>query len=89
MIRLYFQFYYYHPFSSPFPGGYDATANILRDLADKEFHTISRSFHALENNMSAKLMSSLEYEGAVEYAYHFDATLYGRFLRKIAQHFFS
>jgi tryptophan 7-halogenase len=74
--------YYYHPFSSPFPNGYDATP-LLREMSTP-FHRVSKSFNLMENSKSPKHKSSGNYEGAVEYAYHFDAKKFGALLAKNA-----
>lgn len=73
--------YYYHPFASPFPGGYDATSLLI---SRGDFHQVSQSFQFMEQAKSAKAISSGSYEGVVEYAYHFDATSFGALLKRNA-----
>lgn len=74
--------YYYHPFSSPFPNGFDATPVLVG--ASDAFHSVSKSFYLMEKNRSPKRMSSENYDGVVEYAYHFDAKRFGELLAKNA-----
>lgn len=74
--------YYYHPFSSPFPGGYDATALLLADRVP--FHQVSKSYLLMEGGRSAKQVSSGSFQGVVDYAYHFDASKFCSLLAKNA-----
>lgn len=76
--------YYYHPFSSPYPGGYDVTPFYLSNAESMEFGSVTDSVVLMERGKSAKRVSSPEYQGAVEYAYHFDALKFGQLLAKNA-----
>lgn len=81
--------FYYHPFSSPFPGGYDVTNYWLNNKADCEFSTLSEIYSVAELNRSPKQKSSPPYVGAVDYAYHFNAVKFADLLAKNAREKFS
>ncbi|AFU98081.1 tryptophan halogenase family protein [Simiduia agarivorans] len=70
---------YFHPFASPFPNGYDATSCLLSQ-PDVRFDSVSAAAPLMESGRSPKLISSSEYEGVVDYAYHFDAKKFGELL---------
>ncbi len=75
---------YYHPFSSPFPGGTDITALYLNHADTMNFSDVSEVVALAEAMKSPKKMSSPPYEGAVNYAYHFNAVKFGQLLAKNA-----
>lgn len=73
--------FYYHPFSSPFPQGFDVTDHWLSQNADYCFSTLSESYPLSEQDCCPKRTSSGSYVGVVDYAYHFNA---GKFSELIA-----
>lgn len=81
--------FYYHPFSSPFPSGYDVTNYWLNNKADFEFSQLSEIYSVAELNRSPKQKSSPPYVGAVDYAYHFNAVKFADLLAKNAREKFA
>ncbi|MBR7799365.1 tryptophan halogenase family protein [Undibacterium fentianense] len=77
--------WYYHPFASPFPGGVDATALYQQHAHAMQFSDFCESATLAESLRSPKQISSLEYEGEVNYAYHFNAVKFGQLLAKNAR----
>ena len=73
--------FYYHPFSTPYPQGFDVTDYWLSRNPDYCFSHISESFALSEHDRCPKRKSSGPYVGAVDYAYHFNA---GKFSELIA-----
>lgn len=76
---------YYHPFSPPYPQGFDLTNYWLNNREKLAFSSLSE-FHCVANdNKSPKQVSSPPYEGVVDYAYHFDAAKFSLLLSKNAR----
>ncbi len=73
--------YYYHPFSSPYPQGFDITDYWLQAEKASGFSRLSEIFSIAESDRCPKHKSSPPYVGAVDYAYHFNA---GKFSDLIA-----
>ncbi|MFV8782313.1 tryptophan halogenase family protein [Microbulbifer sp. SA54] len=65
--------FYYHPFGSPYPEGFDVTDYWLRSEKKSGFSLLSDSYFLSEENRCPKHKSSPPYIGAVDYAYHFNA----------------
>lgn len=76
---------YYHPFASPYPGGVDATALYLNDPQRMAFSDVSDAPLLSDAMRCPKHMASAPYEGAVNYAYHFNAVKFGQLLAKNAK----
>jgi len=76
---------YYHPFSSPFPGGIDVNALYLKNASSMQFAEVSEVPVLADAMKSPKKVSSAAYEGAVNYAYHFNAVKFGQLLAKNAR----
>jgi tryptophan halogenase len=76
---------YYHPFSSPYPGGADVTALYLNNCDHMDFSDVTEAVALAEAMKSPKKMSSAPYEGVVNYAYHFNAVKFGQLLAKNAR----
>lgn len=75
---------YYHPFSSPYPGGVDATALYLSDPAHSVFSDVT-DVPLLSDAMRApKCVSSAPFDGIANYAYHFNAVKFGQLLARNA-----
>ncbi|QIL89796.1 tryptophan 7-halogenase [Microbulbifer sp. SH-1] len=74
--------FYYHPFSAPFPQGFDVTDHWLSQNSGLCFSTLSESYPLSEQDRCPKRKSSPPYTGAVDYAYHFNA---GKFSELIAE----
>lgn len=77
--------YYYHPFSSPYPEGYDLTDYWLAGKGKDGFSRLADAYFIAEQNRSPKLMSSPPYRGAVDYAYHFNAGKFSELIANNAQ----
>ncbi len=77
--------FYYHPFASPYPAGIDVTSLYLKNAATMHFAEVSEVPVLAEAMRSPKRISSLPYEGAVNYAYHFNAVKFGQLLAKNAR----
>lgn len=65
--------FYYHPFGSPYPDGFDVTDFWLDSERTSGFSRLSDSYSLSEENRCPKHKSSPPYMGAVDYAYHFNA----------------
>ena len=76
--------FYYHPFSSPYPGGYDVTPFYLRHAESMAFHSLSEVVTLAEANRCPKTYSSAPFQGAANYAYHFNAVKFGQLLARNA-----
>lgn len=76
--------FYYHPFSSPFPNGYDVTPFYLKNSSKFPFSDVSTVVCLSEKKLCPKRISSVEFQGALEYAYHFDAHKFGKLLARNA-----
>lgn len=81
--------FYYHPFSSPYPAGFDVTNYWLNHRDSLPFSRLSEIYSVAELNRSPKLVSSPPYAGLVDYAYHFDAAKFSDLLARNAREKFS
>lgn len=81
--------FYYHPFSSPFPSGYDVTHYWLNNRDSFEYSMLSEIYSVAEMNRSPKQKSSPPYMGLVDYAYHFNALKFAELLAKNARERFA
>lgn len=81
--------FYYHPFSSPYPKGYDVTNYWLHNRESLDFSELSDTYSVSESNKSPKEKSSAPYSGLVDYAYHFNAAKFSNLLAKNAIDKFS
>lgn len=77
--------FYYHPFSSPYPSGFDVTPYWLANRAEFEFSAVTETVGVAEAMRSPKRISSPPYAGEVEYAYHFNAVKFGKLLARNAK----
>lgn len=77
--------FYYHPFSSPYPSGFDVTNYWLNNKDSFEFSKLSEIYSIAELNKSPKQKSSPPYVGLVDYAYHFNAVKFSDLLAKNAR----
>lgn len=76
--------FYYHPFSSPYPGGYDTAPYYLKHADTLDFSSVTEVTAIAEAMKSPKRISSPQYEGVVNYAYHFNAVKFGQLLARNA-----
>ncbi|WP_323815261.1 tryptophan halogenase family protein [Cellvibrio sp. NN19] len=76
--------FFYHPFSSPYPGGYDVTPYYLQNNKTINFSAVTEVTAIAEAMKSPKRMDSLAYEGVTNYAYHFNAVKFGQLLARNA-----
>ncbi len=81
--------FYYHPFSSPYPIGFDVTNYWLNHKDSLDFSKLSEIYSVSEMNKSPKKKSSPPYEGLIDYAYHFNAAKFSKLLAKNAREKFS
>lgn len=81
--------FYYHPFSSPYPSGFDVTGYWLNHRDSLDFSRLSELFVAAESNRSPKQVSSPPFVGLVDYAYHFNAAKFSDLLARNACEKFS
>jgi tryptophan halogenase len=72
--------YYYHPFSSPYPAGYDVTSYYLKHQQMLDFSAVTEATAIAEQMKSPKRIDSPQYEGVTNYAYHFNAVKFGQLL---------
>lgn len=80
---------YYHPFASPYPGGLDVNSLYLQRADSMRFSEVCETSFLAEAMKSPKHASSQEYQGAVNYAYHFNAVKFGQLLAKNARERFG
>ena len=76
--------HYYHPFDSPYPGGFDLTNYWLSHGAGRPFTDVGVQARLAEAGVAPKQRSSAPYQGALAYAYHFDARKFADLLAKNA-----
>ncbi|MCV2361690.1 tryptophan 7-halogenase [Paucibacter sp. TC2R-5] len=76
--------FYYHPFSSPYPGGIDTSSLYLQQAETTEFATVTEVPGLAEAMKAPKKIESPPFEGPVNYAYHFNAVKFGQLLAKNA-----
>jgi tryptophan halogenase len=81
--------HYYHPFSSPYPSGIDVTSLYLQNTNSMNFSEVTEVPDLAEAMKSPKRISSLDYEGWTNYAYHFNAVKFGQLLAKNAKERFG
>lgn len=76
--------FFYHPFSSPYPGGYDVTPYYLKHNRSIDFSVVTEVAAIAEAMKSPKRIDSPPFEGVTNYAYHFNAVKFGQLLAKNA-----
>lgn len=81
--------YYYHPFGSPYPSGYDVTPYWLTQRDSRPFSDVTEAVAVAEALRSPKKISSPPYLGEVEYAYHLNAHKFAALLAKNAKEKFA
>lgn len=81
--------FYYHPFSSPHPSGFDVTNYWLHNKSLCDYSQLSEIYTLAELNRSPKQISSPPYMGVVDYAYHFNAAKFSDLLARNAREKFS
>ena len=81
--------YYYHPFSSPFPKGFDIINYWLQTREKPEFYKLTEIYSVAENNLCPKYKFSPPYIGAVDYAYHVNAAKFSELIAANAKNKFS
>ncbi len=77
--------YYYHPFDSPYPGGFDISPYWLTQQHKIPFDDIGIQARIAELGLAPKQRSSGEYQGALSYAYHFNALKFAALLANNAK----
>ena len=81
--------FYYHPFGSPYPSGFDVTSYWLDHRNTMPFSDVTPSVSVAEAMRSPKRISSPPYQGEVEYAYHVNAHKFAALLAKNAKERFG
>lgn len=81
--------FYYHPFSPPYPFGYDFTPHWLNSSRSLDFDRLSDFYCISEQKRAPKQISSPPYQGLVDYAYHFNAAKFSELLAENAKKKFS
>ena len=81
--------YYYHPFASAFPDGYDVTPYMLSNREHIDFSDVTAGVAACEAMRCPKKLSSPPYKGEIGYAYHFNAHKFANLLAKNAKEKFA
>jgi tryptophan halogenase len=81
--------FYYHPFSSPHPSGFDVTNYWLHNKSVCDYSQLSEIYTLAELNRSPKQISSPPFMGVVDYAYHFNAAKFSDLLARNAREKFS
>ncbi len=77
--------YYYHPFDIPYPFGMDIVPYWLTENPRKPFaYTVSVQAALCDASLSPKSLSSSEYQGEANYAYHLNALKFSKLLAKNA-----
>ncbi|PUA30100.1 MAG: tryptophan halogenase [Cellvibrio sp. 79] len=81
--------YYYHPFDVPYPAGFDVTPYWVSHAKNLPFDYVGIQSRICELGLSPKKISSEQYSGVLNYAYHFNATKFFKLLSKNAQEKFN
>ncbi len=76
--------FYYHPFDSPYPGGFDITPFWLTKAGERDFGDVGIQARIAEAGFAPKRISQPEYQGDLAYAYHFDAKKFADLLSRNA-----
>ena len=86
--QLHGENHYYHSFDVPYPGGFDVSRYWLSHHSGP-FDDVGIQARICDLNLSPKLKSSCNYEGALSYAYHFNALKFANLLAKNAKEKFQ
>ncbi len=81
--------FYYHPFGSPYPCGFDVTPYWLQNRDALRFSDVTAAVAVAEAMRSPKKISSPPYQGEVEYAYHLNAHKFAALLAQNAKQRFG
>jgi tryptophan halogenase len=81
--------FYYHPFGSPYPSGFDVTPYWLANRKASRFSDVTETVAVAEALRSPKKISSPPYQGEVEYAYHLNAHKFAMLLANNAKERFG
>ncbi len=77
--------YYYHPFSTAFPEGYDLTPFMLARREQLRFTDVGAGVPVCEAMRCPKKISSPPYKGEIGYAYHVNAHKFAQLLARNAR----
>lgn len=72
--------FYYHPFDSPYPAGFDISRHMSNLETSRPFDDVGIQARICELGLAPKRKSSAEYQGDLAYAYHFDAAKFAKLL---------
>lgn len=81
--------YYYHTFDSPYPGGFDLAPYWVAHGEERPFDDVGIQARVCELGLAPKRKSSRDYEGALTYAYHFNALKFAQLLARNAHQRFN
>lgn len=81
--------FYYHPFDVPYPSGVDVSPYWVAHGGTRPFDDVGIQARICELGLSPKKKNSGEYEGALKYAYHFNALKFAQLLAENAQKRFN
>lgn len=81
--------FYYHPFDVPYPNGDDISSYWIAHGGERPYDDVGVQARICELGLAPKRKSSGEYEGALTYAYHFNALKFAQLLAKNAQKRFN
>lgn len=77
--------YYYHPFDVPYPAGFDVSPYWVSHASSLPFDYVGIQSRICELGLAPKKVSSEQYSGLLNYAYHFNALKFAKLLSKNAQ----
>lgn len=81
--------YYYHPFDSPYPAGFDITSYWLTKREQIPFDDVGIQARFAELGLAPKTRRSAAYQGPLAYAYHFNAQKFATLLANNAKRRFG
>lgn len=81
--------HYYHSFDTPYPAGVDVSNYWLANAAARPFDDVGIQARICELGLSPKRKGSGDYEGALSYAYHFNALKFAGLLANNAKSRFN
>ena len=81
--------HYYHAFDVPYPAGIDVSSYWVSHASQRPFDDVGIQARICDLGLSPKLKGSGDYDGALSYAYHFNALKFAGLLAKNAQKKFN
>jgi len=81
--------HYYHAFDAPYPAGIDVSSYWVSHASQRPFDDVGIQARICDLGLSPKRKGSGDYDGALSYAYHFNALKFAGLLAKNAQKKFN